>query len=58
MLLFADLAKYRERCLSDWLLAQNRLFRELVIAGSVVLISVIGVWGGTYSASGFIYFQF
>lgn len=58
VLLFADLAKYRKRCLSDWLLAQNRLFRELVIAGSVVLISVIGVWGGTYSASGFIYFQF
>ena len=47
VLLLADLAKYRGRCLSDWLLAQNRLFRELVIAG-----------GGTYNASGFIYFQF
>ncbi len=58
VLLLADLAKYRGRCLSDWLLAQNRLFRELVIAGTVVLIAVIGVWGGTYNASGFIYFQF
>jgi hypothetical protein len=51
-------ASFGEKRISSWLLAQNRLFRELVIAGTVVLLAVVGVWGGTYSASGFIYFQF
>lgn len=58
ILLAADLCKLRGKRISSWLLAQNRLFRELVIAGTVVLLAVVGVWGGTYSASGFIYFQF
>lgn len=58
ILLFADVMKYKGICVRKVILEQDWWFRWLVIAGSVLMISLVGIWGVGYDASSFIYFQF
>ena len=58
VLLFADILKYKGICIRRIILEQDWWFRWLVITGSVLMISLVGIWGVGYDASSFIYFQF
>ncbi len=58
LLLWADYMKYKGIVLRKALLRQDLWFRWLVYAGSVTVIAVMGIWGSSYDASSFIYFQF
>lgn len=58
LLLFADVMKYKGICVRKVILEQDWWFRWLVISGSVLMISLVGIWGVGYDASSFIYFQF
>lgn len=58
ILLFADVMKYKGICVRKVILQQDWWFRWLVITDSVLIISLVGIWGVGYDASSFIYFQF
>lgn len=45
-------------CLSDKLMVQNTWFKVVVTYAVAFLILLFGIWGGSYEASSFIYFQF
>lgn len=58
-LLLVDLAKYFSRKRIDQLLqAQNLAFRWGCLIAAVMSIAVFGVYGNSYDAQAFIYFQF
>ncbi|MCQ2521387.1 MAG: MBOAT family protein [Lachnospiraceae bacterium] len=60
VILFAvDLLKYRrKKNIADFILEQNVWFQYLCIIGLIMTIFVFGVYGATYDAKAFIYFQF
>ncbi len=58
ILLFADVMKYKGICIRKVILQQDYWFRWLTIVGSILLISLVGIWGSAYNAADFIYFQF
>lgn len=58
VLAIADIFKYKNVSVSQWVLKQNWLFRVLLISLSTILILLVGIWGNAYNASSFIYFQF
>lgn len=58
LLIAADIARYKGICIRKIILEQDYWFRYLVFAGSVLLITLVGVWGVGFEESGFIYFQF
>ena len=58
VLLGVDIAKYRGISLQLWFQNQNWLFRELTLAGFMLLVFIFGIWGNGFDASNFIYFQF
>ncbi len=58
ILLFADVMKYKGICIRKIILQQDYWFRWLTIVGSILLISLVGIWGSAYNAADFIYFQF
>ncbi len=58
LLMAADVMKYKGICIRKILLEQDYWFRYLVFAGSILLITLVGVWGVGFEESGFIYFQF
>ena len=58
ILLGADYCKYRGMCLHKIIMNQEWWFRWFLMAASIVLIVVLGVWGSAYNAGNFIYFQF
>lgn len=58
ILLFADIMKYKGICIRKIILEQDGWFRWLAVCGSILLITLVGVWGVGYDASSFIYFQF
>lgn len=58
VLLIADLLKYKKVCVRAVILKQDFWFRCAVVVVSVTLILLLGIWGGGYDASTFIYFQF
>ena len=58
ILLITDICKYRGIDLKEVFLKQNWLFKELSVVVFILFIVVFGVWGGTYDAASFIYFNF
>lgn len=58
ILFIADFFKYREICIRKIVMEQEWWFRYLCMAGSILLILLVGVWGSAYNEAGFIYFQF
>lgn len=58
ILVFADIMKYRGVCIRKVILRQDYWFRWMVVAGSILLISLFGIWGSSYDAKNFLYFQF
>jgi len=58
ILMFADFCKYKGIQIRKVIFEQELWCRWLLYLGSVVFILIFGIWGGTYDASSFIYFQF
>lgn len=58
ILLFADICKNRGIRIRNIIQSQHWLFRAFFIALTISLIMLFGIWGPTYSANNFIYFQF
>ncbi len=58
ILTLADIAKRRGIAVRKLIIRQDYWFRCLVIIMSVIAILVYGVWGSSYDAANFIYFQF
>ena len=59
ILLLVDLVRYHKNQRIDvYLQEQNFWFRWLVCIGLLVMVFVYGVYGPSYDASEFIYFQF
>ncbi len=58
ILTLADIAKRRGIVVRKVIIRQDYWFRCLVIIVSVMAILVYGVWGSSYDAANFIYFQF
>lgn len=58
ILFIGDFFKYRGTALHKKFMEQEWWFRWILMAGSVVFVLLLGIWGTAYEASGFIYFQF
>ena len=58
ILLFADYCKTKGIKIRKIIIEQDYWFRWTFIAVSIVIILTFGVWGPTYNAANFIYFQF
>lgn len=58
ILLFADVMKYYHICIRKVIMKQELWCRWLCYITAVIAVLLFGVWGGTYDATGFIYFQF
>ena len=58
ILFVADFFKYRGIVLHKKIMEQEWWFRFLLMAGSIVMILVVGIWGSAYNEASFIYFQF
>lgn len=53
-----DLLTYRGVQVKNWFWRQNWLFREVLLGLACLFIILVGIWGNSYNASNFIYFQF
>ena len=58
ILTVADYFKYRGTILHKKIMEQEWWFRCILMAASVVMIIVLGIWGSAYQEANFIYFQF
>ena len=58
VLFCADMMKYRGIKVRNILMREDAWFQAVIIALSVCAILVFGVWGTSYDAASFIYFQF
>ena len=58
ILLFADLCKSKGIIIRDIISRQDVWFRWLAIDIAIIILLVFGIWGSTYDAANFIYFQF
>ena len=58
VLMAADYGKYKGICIREKILKQDFWFRWLVFAGGALFVVIFGIWGGSYDAKSFIYFQF
>lgn len=58
VLLVADVCKRRGVCLRNKVIEQDYWVRWVLIAVSICLLLVFGIWGAAYDAASFIYFQF
>jgi len=58
ILLFADYLKYKNIKVREVIMQQDWWFRYLLMAGSIVIIVLLGIWGTGYNEASFIYFQF
>jgi D-alanyl-lipoteichoic acid acyltransferase DltB (MBOAT superfamily) len=58
ILLLADYCKYKGVIIRNVIVEQDYWFRCLVIDAAVIVLVVFGIWGSTYDAANFIYFQF
>ncbi|MDE6622586.1 MAG: MBOAT family protein [Lachnospiraceae bacterium] len=58
VIIFADYMKYKGIKIREVILAQELWCRWLCYLAAFWFIFIFGVWGGSYDASSFIYFQF
>lgn len=58
ILLFADFCKKRGIAVRNVIIRQDYWVRWLIISLSVAAILLFGIWGTSYNATNFIYFQF
>ena len=58
ILLFSDYVKYHGGNIRKWILQRPMILREVIIAFSILFILIFGIWGNSYDASSFIYFQY
>ncbi len=58
ILLFADIMKYRGIVIRDCIIKPDLWVRWLVVVVSIWLVALFGIWGPSYEAASFIYFQF
>lgn len=58
LLFIADFFKYQGICLRNIIMKQEWWFRIFLMAGSILFIVLVGIWGSAYNEAGFIYFQF
>lgn len=58
ILIVVDIAKYKGICIRKAILRQEWWIRWTCIIVSVMFVLIFGVWGSSYSAKSFIYFQF
>lgn len=58
LLFLVDFFKYRKVKLRQVLMEQEWWLRFGILAGSILLIIVTGIWGTAYNEASFIYFQF
>lgn len=58
ILLFADICKYKGVMIRKVIARQEYWFQWLVVAISIALILLVGIWGTGYNETNFIYFQF
>lgn len=58
VLLLADIAAYKGIKLRKIIAEQDYWCQAVIIAFSIILILLFGIWGNTYDAANFIYFQF
>ncbi len=57
-LMVADYYKYRGIIIHKKILQQDFWSRWIVFAGGTLFILIFGIWGSSYDAKSFIYFQF
>lgn len=58
LLLLADIAKYKGIQIRKIIAKQDDWCQAVVISFSILAILLFGIWGSTYDAANFIYFQF
>ena len=58
LLFIADFFKYRGIYIRKVVMKQEWWFRICLMAGSILMIVLVGIWGSAYNEAGFIYFQF
>ena len=58
ILLAADWLKYRKIKILDKILEQNIWCRWTVYLTGILFVLIFGIWGNTYDAQAFVYFQF
>ena len=58
ILIGADIAKFNGIKVREFISRQDYWFRWIVLAGSALLILLVGIWGPEYNEANFIYFQF
>lgn len=58
ILLFADYCKSKKIKIRDVISQQDYWFRGVVIVVSIMFILIFGIYGPSYDAANFIYFQF
>lgn len=58
ILFFADCCRYKKIQVRDVLMRQDYWFQCLFIVFAVSAVLIFGIWGPSYDAANFIYFQF
>lgn len=58
VLMFADCLKYKGLVIREMICRQELWFRWFVLITAILSIVIFGIYGSSYDAAGFIYFQF
>ncbi|SFG26640.1 MBOAT family O-acyltransferase [Oribacterium sp. WCC10] len=58
VLLLSDYVKYHGGNMRKWILEKPMLVKDVIIAAAIVFVLIFGIWGNSYDASSFIYFQY
>lgn len=58
ILLFADICKKKKICIIDSILEEDTWFQWIFVLAAVMIILIFGIYGPSYDAANFIYFQF
>lgn len=58
ILIIADFIKWKGYSIREWVYKQEQWFRWIFYITSILVVLIFGIWGASYNASGFIYFQF
>lgn len=58
ILLFADICKKKKICIIDSILEEDTWFQWIFVLAAIMIILIFGIYGPSYDAANFIYFQF